>query len=147
MQTQTTRDHVGLTRDAGWELGVRRTVAEPVDDVWRRLLAEWLPAWLTVDSVPQMVGAPLRRGGRVRGRVVGCHVGRRVRMRWTPETLDHETMFQVTLMDEANGTTLALHQERLLGPAERQALLEHWTGVLDDLPCVVPGPTSADGTF
>lgn len=147
MQTQTTRDHVGLTRGAGWELGVRRTVAEPVDDVWRRLLAEWLPAWLAVESVPQMVGAPLRRGDRICGRIVGCHVGRRVRVRWTPETLDHETMFQVTLTDQSNGTTLALHQERLLGPAERQAMLEHWTGVLAALPRVVEGPASADGVF
>lgn len=26
---------------------------------------------------------------------------------------------------------IEIHQERLLGPAERQALLAHWTSVLD----------------
>jgi uncharacterized protein YndB with AHSA1/START domain len=133
MTTETTHDPVGLTRDAGWELGVRRTVAAPAADVWRRLLSEWLPQWLGIESVPQMVGAPMRQDGRVRGRVVGCHVGRRVRLRWTPETLDHETVFQVTLLESSQGTTVAIHQERLLGAAERQGLLEQWTTVLDEL--------------
>ncbi|HEX7352596.1 hypothetical protein [Brachybacterium sp.] len=137
MRTETRHSPVGLTRDAGWQLAVRRTLPAPTGDVWRRLLAEWLPQWLGVDSVPQMVGAPLRHQGTVRGRVIGCHVGRRVRVRWTPSTLDHETVFQVTLQAPLEssllGTVLEIHQERLLGAAERQGLLEQWTGVLDEL--------------
>ncbi|MEE1618404.1 SRPBCC family protein [Brachybacterium sp. J153] len=133
MQTEISPTPVGLTRDAGWQLGVTRTVAAPASDVWRRLLGEWLPQWLGVESVPQMVGAPVRDGARIRGRVVGCHVGRRVRLRWTPVTLDHETVFQVTLQEAATGTTIGIHQERLLGAAERQGLLEHWTTTLDAL--------------
>lgn len=135
MRTETWQSPVGPTHDAGWELALRRTLPAPAEDVWRRLLAEWLPQWLGVDSVPQMVGAPLRGQGRVRGRVVGCHVGRRVRVRWTPLVLDHETVFQVTLQDAGDApsgsTVIELHQERLLGPAERQTLIEHWTGELD----------------
>ena len=129
--------HVGLTHDAGWELVVRRALPASAEDVWRRLLAECLPQWLGVESIPQMVGAPIRHEGRVRGRVVGCHVGRRLRLRWTPADLDHETVFQVTLQDSPEdplwGTVIELHQERLLGAAERQSLLEHWTEVLDTL--------------
>lgn len=129
--------HVGLTHDTGWQLAVRRSLPASAEDVWRRLLAECLPQWLGVESIPQMVGAPIRQEGRVRGRVVGCHVGRRLRLRWTPADLDHETVFQVTLQDSLEdpqqGTLIELHQERLLGTAERQALLEHWTTVLDAL--------------
>ena len=128
---------VGLTHDAGWQLAVRRALPASAEDVWRRLLAECLPQWLGVESIPQMVGAPIRHEGRVRGRVVGCHVGRRLRLRWTPAALDHETVFQVTLQDSPEdplwGTVIELHQERLLGAAERQALLEHWTTVLGTL--------------
>ena len=83
METELEPMPPGLTRDAGWQLGVRRTVPAHVDEVWRRLLSEWLPAWLGVDTVPQMVGAPLCSGGSLHGRIVGCHVGRRVRVRWT----------------------------------------------------------------
>lgn len=130
MRTESRHSPVGLTRDAGWELEVRRTVRASAPELWRRLLADWLPQWLGVDSVPQMVGAPLKHAGRVRGRVMGCHVGRRIRLRWTPQDLDHETMFEVTLLEETGGTTIVIHQERLLGPAERQGLLEHWDDVL-----------------
>ncbi|MFC0672523.1 hypothetical protein [Brachybacterium hainanense] len=139
---------VGLTRDAGWQLGVRRTVRADAEEIWHRLLNEWLLSWLEVDSVPQMVGAPLRRGELVRGRVTGCHVGRRIRLRWHPPQLDHETVFQVTLVEAAQGTTIAIHQERLLGPAERQALLEHWTGILEEVVASYGGrgPLTADRT-
>ncbi|WP_263311213.1 hypothetical protein [Brachybacterium atlanticum] len=137
MQSETWHSPVGLTHDAGWELDVRRTLPAPTSETWQRLLAEWLPQWLGVESVPQMVGAPVRRGGRVHGRVIGCHVGRRVRLRWTPETLDHETVFQVTLQEVpeslGHATILEIHQERLLGVAERQGLLDHWNLVLDDV--------------
>ncbi|QNN82415.1 hypothetical protein H3H54_15665 [Brachybacterium sp. Z12] len=137
MRTETWQSPVGLTHDAGWELALHRTLPASTEDVWRRLLAEWLPQWLGVESVPQMVGAPLRGQDRVRGRVIGCHVGRRVRVRWTPLALDHETVFQVTLQDPPDAapgcTLIELHQERLLGAAERQALIEHWDAVLDAL--------------
>ena len=145
MRPEIWHSPVGLTHDAGWELDVRRIVPGPAAETWRRLLDELLPQWLGVDSVPQMVGAPVHRGGRVRGRVIGCHVGRRVQLRWTPEILDHETVFQVTLQEtqagaahgDTAGTELTIHQERLLGPAERQGLLEHWQQVLDEL---ITGP-------
>ena len=137
MRTATRHAPVGLTPDAGWALDVRRTLPAPPEDVWRRLHTEWLPQWLGVDSVPQMVGAPLRQDGAIRGRVSGCHMGRRVRLRWTPATLDHETIFQVTVQEPLDpgvvGTVIEIHQERLLGPAERQTLLAHWTAVLDEL--------------
>ena len=135
---------VGLTPDAGWELNVERELRAPLDEVWQRLVAEWLPAWLGVASLPQMVGAPIADArGRVRGRVVGCHVGRRVRVRWTPADLDHETVFQVTITEAVEGTTITVHQERLLGPAERQALLERWTRILDDLVAAIAAETGA----
>lgn len=135
---------VGLTPDAGWELNVERELRAPLDEVWQRLVAEWLPAWLGVASLPQMVGAPIADArGRVQGRVVGCHVGRRVRVRWTPADLDHETVFQVTIAEAVEGTTITVHQERLLGPAERQALLERWTRILDNLVAAIAAETGA----
>lgn len=137
MRTETRHVPVGLTPDAGWALTVRRTLPAPPEDIWRRLLTEWLPGWLEVDSVPQMVGSPLRWSGGTRGRVVGCHVGRRITVRWTPSSLDHETVFQVTLQepfeDALLGTELEIHQERLLGVAERSALLTRWETVRDEL--------------
>ena len=133
MTTGSAPTPVGLTRHAGWELSVRRTVPATPDEVWRRLLSEWLPAWLEVESVPQMVGAPLRGRGAVRGHQLLSDVQSRISVSYAPRTLDNKTVFQVTLQEAGQGTTIALHQERLLGAAERQAQLEHWTTVLEEV--------------
>lgn len=124
--------------DTGWGIVLRHDLDSPAPEVWRRLLADWLPLWLGVDSVPQMVGAPLRREGRGRGRVVGCHMGRRVRVRWIPPGLAEETIAQVTLEELADGprggTTLVLHQDPVRDLAAQQSLLTHWQAALAQLP-------------
>lgn len=124
---------VGLTRDAGWELGVRRTLPVPFDSAWTLLVEEWLPRWLGVDSVPQLVGAPLHQGRRDVGRVTGVHVGSRVRVRWDQPDAADETVLQVTLLPAASGTTVAIHQERLASADERERLIAHWTRALERL--------------
>lgn len=59
------------------------------EEVWQRLVTEWLPLWLQVESVPRVVGAPLRGlDGSRRGRVLGCHVGHRVHLEWVPTGAD-----------------------------------------------------------
>lgn len=124
--------------DAGWGISLRHDLDATATEVWRRLLADWLPLWLDVDSVPQMVGAPLRREGRVRGRVVGCHMGRRVRVRWAPPQLAEETIVQVTLEETADGTrrgtTLVLQQDQVRDLAAQQTLLARWQDALAQLP-------------
>jgi uncharacterized protein YndB with AHSA1/START domain len=39
-------DATGLTKDVGWELGVRRTVTAPVDEVWEYFVVDGLTTWL-----------------------------------------------------------------------------------------------------
>lgn len=144
-------ESVGPAPEATWELGVHRSLPLPMPELWERLFDEWLPHWLTVDSVPQMVGSPLRHGEESRGRVTGCHAGRRLRVRWTPTGFDHDTDFQVTLMDAAlldgvpSGTVLDIQQERLLGPGERRDLLQHWTSMLDELAVALARETVGGG--
>lgn len=146
---QSTHVPVGPSSEPAWELSLHRSLPLSMEEVWERLFDEWLSQWLGVDSVPQMVGSSLRHGEETRGRVIGCHAGRRLRVRWTPIAFDHETEFQVTLMDAAlfdgvpSGTVLDIRQERLLGPAERRELLQHWTSVLDELTAALTRGTLA----
>ncbi|MDN5599466.1 MAG: hypothetical protein ACTHV2_03405 [Brachybacterium sp.] len=139
MHIETRHPPVGRAPDSDQELRFRHTLPGPMEDIWRRLLTEWLPQWLDVDSIPQMVGTPLRRGGSVRGKVIGCYTGRRLRTRWIPASLTEETILQVTLMDAAllevgpPGVVLEIQQEDLPGPAAREDLLAHWTAVFDGL--------------
>ncbi|MGP9695443.1 SRPBCC family protein [Brachybacterium sp. AOP25-B2-12] len=119
------------TPTADRELAARRTAPILRADVWRLLLDEWLPRWLDIDAVPLMVGTAVRRDDEVRGRVSGCYVGRRVRVRWEDPALGHATLFQVTLTEDEGGTEIVIQEEGLAGTAERDARRVRWTAALD----------------
>jgi uncharacterized protein YndB with AHSA1/START domain len=108
----------GLTKDAGWQLGVRRTVAAPLEEVWDHLVsAEGLRPVLTAGGTVTEARSRTER--------------KRVRVRWREDGADHVTTLQLTLLTAVSGTTIALHQDQLTGPQERERLLTHWTRLLE----------------
>jgi uncharacterized protein YndB with AHSA1/START domain len=126
-------DSTGLTRDAGWEVGVRKTVAAPLPVVWKFLLGEGLPLWLGEGSLPTEKGASYQTADNVRGMVRSYTDGLRVRLTWQPEDWPHDTTLQVTVKEVAGGTTIGFHHEQLADRDERRMMLGHWKNVVADL--------------
>ncbi|CAL9522786.1 hypothetical protein SUDANB121_03889 [Nocardiopsis dassonvillei] len=126
----TTRT-VGLTRDAGYQVGVSRTLPLPASAVWGFMagpegLALWLGPGAEVD---------LRRGGAHRtadgvvGEVRGYREGERLRAtRRSPDGA--ESTVQFTVSARGDRTVLTFHEERLNGPEERAARRGHWKAVM-----------------
>ena len=108
----------GLTKDVGWEMGARRTVAADLDTVWAYLTGPGLRSWLGADELPPM-----------RSRTEKL----RLRFDWTPPGTTRPTLLQLTLLKTKTGTTIAFHQEQLTGREQRKELLTHWHGVLERL--------------
>lgn len=100
---------VGETKDAGWQIGVSRTVPVPLDEAWARLADP--VAWL---------GGP---ADDVRSRVEGD----RIRVGW------RGTIVQVRVAEARTGTRVAFHQERLGSAEEREQQRAHWSAVIDRL--------------
>lgn len=132
---------VGLTEDAGWEIGVSRTVPYPVDAVWRVLtsdvgLAAWLGAGATIVAEP---GTPYRTDDGTIGELRSFRPLDRVRLTWHPPGWDHESTVQVTVSRPpssragAERTVLRFHQERLASQAEREQQRVHWQAAVDRL--------------
>lgn len=120
----------GLTKDAGWELGVRQTVPASIDVVWTYLLGEGLPVWLgEIDGLPTEKGAAYETNDGVRGTLRSLTERVRVRLTWQPDDWPHDTVLQVTLKAAAFGTTIGLHHERLADREERRMMLGHWKRV------------------
>ncbi|PWW60349.1 SRPBCC domain-containing protein [Actinokineospora spheciospongiae] len=116
----------GLTRDAGWQIGVSRTVAHPLPVVWDFLSGpEGLALWLGADPAPEP-GAPFRTADGVEGEVRGYR--ERDRIRVTHGT----TTIQVAVRASGSGRTmLRFHQERMADGDERERQRAHWSSVLD----------------
>jgi uncharacterized protein YndB with AHSA1/START domain len=122
---------IGKTRDAGWQIGVSKTIARPVDEVWSFItspagVAIWLGEGVTLEP-----GAGYRTSGGVQGETRSFRAGDRVRLTWQPPGWAHETTLQLTVSATGTGKTrLGVHQERLADAAEREQQRTHWQGVI-----------------
>ncbi|MGK5548783.1 SRPBCC family protein [Streptomyces sp. URMC 127] len=126
---RTTATPTGLTQDAGWQIGVSRTLPHPVPVVWDLVsspagLALWLGPGATL--TPER-GAPYRTDTGVTGEVRSYHQGRKIRVTHGTTTL------QIALAPSVDGsrTTLRFHQEHLANADARERQRAHWQGVLD----------------
>jgi uncharacterized protein YndB with AHSA1/START domain len=132
-ETTTGKTPTGKTRDAGWEIGVSRTVNHPVERVWdvltsRRGLATWLGAGARPN--PEKRATYTSTDGTT-GEVRSWHPRDRIRATWRPAGWDHDSTVQVAVAGRGEKTRITLHQERLASARERETQREHWQAVMD----------------
>ena len=127
----TGSDGTGLTKDSGWELGVRQTVPAALPAVWDYLLGEGLPLWLgEIEGLPTEKGAAYATRDGVRGVIRGFTPLSKVRLGWRPDDWPHDTTLQVTVKEAPGGTTIGFHHEQLADREERKMMLGHWKNVV-----------------
>ena len=126
-------DSTGLTKDVGWELGVRRTAHASLETTWAFLTGEGVRIWLGNTTLPNESHEPYETTDGTHGELRSRIDGQRVRLTWRPAGWEHDSTLQLTVLPAADGTTIAFHQERLAGPDERETMLEHWTDVAERL--------------
>jgi uncharacterized protein YndB with AHSA1/START domain len=129
----------GQTKDAGWEVGVRKTVDAPLDTVWTFLLGAGLPIWLGNTTLVPEKGAPYETDDDIKGIILSYTEGLRIRLSWQPGEWNHESTLQLTVKEAATGTTIGFHQERLTGREERKIMLGHWKDVVQQLDDAIAG--------
>ena len=90
---------VGLTKDAGWEIGVSRTVPHPLDEVWRLLTSdEGLALWLGEGArLAPSRGARYATADGTEGEVRGYRDRDRIRLTWRPPGWAHDSTLQVAV--------------------------------------------------
>lgn len=136
------RREVGETLDAGYQVGVQRTVRVGQDRLWELLLAgEGLATWLgDVEGFAAEPGLVYETADGTTGEVRTVKRGARLRMTWQPAGRDAPTTLQLTLScprNDESKTTLRVHHEKLAGTEEREAMREHWRAVLDEVEALV----------
>jgi uncharacterized protein YndB with AHSA1/START domain len=131
----TTR-RTGRTRDAGWQIGVSRTVDRTVAEVWDFVTSpEGVAIWLG-DGVPVSPerGEGYETAAGVRGETRGYRELDRIRLTWQPRDWTHDTTLQLTVSPAGAGRTrLVVHQERLADADERERQRTHWKAVVAKL--------------
>ncbi|WP_434594872.1 SRPBCC family protein [Streptomyces sp. A5-4] len=129
----------GPTQDAGWEIGVSRTLPHPPSAVWEFVASpEGVVLWLGAGAelTPEK-GAAYRTDEGMTGEVRGYRPNDRIRLTHGATTV------QVTVSGAASGAgekaVLRFHQEQLASAGEREAAREHWRAVLDTVAAALGG--------
>ncbi|WP_213815864.1 SRPBCC domain-containing protein [Glaciihabitans sp. dw_435] len=123
----------GPTKDAGWEVGVRRTVGVSPNVIWAFLLGDGLPIWLGNTKLRLDKGARYETDDDIAGHVISYSPNARLRMTWQPGEWEHDSVLHVYTKATPEGTVIGFQQERLKGREERKIMLGHWKDILEQL--------------
>jgi uncharacterized protein YndB with AHSA1/START domain len=126
---------VGLTKDAGWEVGASRTFPVTLEAGWDFLLS---PAGLTL-WLGEGLREPLAKGATYEtddgtiGQVRSLRPYDRVRLTWRPPGRADDATLQLALTEAAGGCSVRFHAERLASADERERMRKHLHDILDRL--------------
>lgn len=124
----------GKTKDAGFQVGARKTIpVEPVD-AWQYLTAgEGLTLWLgdiTAQALSEGTRYRLSDGTKGKVRVFSDS---HLRMSWHPPDWPRPSTIQVRVIPKDDRSIIAFHQEHLPGPTERERRKQFFKEVLNKL--------------
>ncbi len=126
---------VGQTADAGYQIGVQKTLPIPHELAWDLLVAGpgrdiWLGETQPLD---------LRKGqeyvtsnGAI-GEIRSVAPGQRLRLTWAHPDLSRPSTLQLYLVPSGEKTSVRFHQEKLSSQDERELMRRHWREVLRQL--------------
>lgn len=126
---------LGLTRDSGYQVGVRKTLPLTLEDGWQLVtssagIADWLGE--IVEGEFEVGGDYLLENG-VRGELRVLRQQSHLRLTWKPVSWRRASTIQVRVMPKGEKCTIAFHQEHLPNSAAREdrkvffkAVLARW---------------------
>jgi len=128
------RTPVGVTKDAGVQIGVRRTWETDPRKLWTFLMSpRGVPLW--IGSVPEFraeKGFAFASAEGVTGKIAVVHPFRKLRTTWKLPEWDRPSRLQITLLPARAGkTTVAIHQEMLEDVYIRELMRRRWEETLD----------------
>ena len=127
----------GLTKDTGWQIGLRRTLSIPAPVLWDWMLSpDGITVWLGQIVDFQMepgTGYQLVDGtvGEIRVYKPGSHW----RMTRLPSGGDYPrpSVMQIRILESGEKSTLAFHEEHLPNQEERSTRRQFYLGVVEEI--------------
>jgi hypothetical protein len=128
---------VGLTKDTGWQIGVRRTLAVNSQRLWDFMTStKGIQLWLgpgEIFSFMEGVVYQLEDGTTGELRVIQTHSHWRITRRPPDPTYDRPSTMQIRVIPKGEKTILAFHEEHLPTEDQREARKVHYLGVVEHI--------------
>lgn len=127
----------GLTRETGWQIGLRRTLPIPAPVLWDWMLsAEGLAVWLgDVTDFQMESGKDYQLEDGTVGQIRVFQPGSHWRMtRLPPDDLyPRASVMQIRILDVEDKSTLVFHEEHLPSQQERLSRKEFYLLVIEKI--------------
>lgn len=125
----------GLTKDSGWQIGVRRTLPLDRETAWELLISDrglalWLGEISQIDLVEEG-SYTLVNGMSGEFRVFKPYS--HLRLTWQPPDWPRPSTIQVRVIPKGEKAVIAFHQEHMPSEAARVERRAHFKGALDSL--------------
>ena len=123
---------VGQTKDAGFQSGVRKTFAVPVETAWKFLFSgKGLSTWLGKISLENFeVGKPYKTEEEIEGKVNVLKSNSHIRLTWKPKHWTNISALQIRVIPSKEKTTISFHQDKLLDSNQRNEMKKYWDEVI-----------------
>ena len=133
------KKQVGLTKDVGWQIGVRRTLPIGQKDAWQLLTSQrGLNIWLgKVSKLNLTKGTKYRLPGGIEGEIRVYSPGSHLRITWHPPGWQRSSTIQVRVIPKGDRTVIVFHQEHLPGAKEREERRLFYIGVMERLEGII----------
>ncbi len=127
------RTPVGMTKDAGVQIGVRKTLAVTKEQAWHFLAStQGLRLWIgDVSSMKWLKGHEFDSEDGISGKLTVVKPYEKLRLTWKRKDWEQYSRLQIVLLATSTGkTTIAVHQEMLEDIYMREMMRRHWEEML-----------------
>lgn len=128
-------DQVGLTKDSGWQVGVRKTLPIAPEKAWDFLLSkDIVRLWLgEVPPVHFQCGSMFKLSDKTEVKITMLKPNSHLRFSLHAPGTEQPSVIQVRTIPSGENTVFAFHQEQLPDREARQDRKYYYQQVLDDL--------------
>lgn len=118
---------VGLTKDSGWQFGLRKTFPYTQDYLWDFLFSDrGLRIWLGELKDALVLKQPFETKAGITGLVRVLAPYSHIRMNWKKKGWANTSTVQVRVMGNPDRATVSFHQEKLADEAQREEMKTYW---------------------
>lgn len=125
----------GQTKDAGFQIGIRKTVAALPESTWHFLFSEeGVALWLGEINWSEFeANKTFRTTDGVEGRIKVFKPISHIRLTWKKEGWPNFSTLQIRVIGAGQKTIVSFHQERLLDATQRAEMKTHWSLVIQKI--------------
>lgn len=126
----------GQTADAGFQVGVQKTIPIENERLWHFLISpDGLRMWLGggIDNLELTKGAAYQTEDGTVGEVRSVSPGEKLRLTWQPAHWENRSTLQLYLLANGDKTALRFHHEKLADAKQRSEMKAHWQEVLKSI--------------